>query len=557
MSKPRAAGLAGHALAQRINASFPQPLAVAWGKLLDADNPSAEFGSLLSTFETLIHYLGAVVVSAYLRTDMAHVKCNDHLLRCLEKEKWSAGVLLDFLLLTLQHTTPDSLPLPYPQLRDFLTTSQDGTPPAEVLRDLVSLRNDHWGHPGERSDDYYRPLVEAHRPRVEALLGQLAWLGDIRLIRPTVLDGERITRADLLNGRDRVRNQPYSRKVPRADLALHDGDIQADADTLLLDHERLPAPLPLTPLTLFRVEGRGSYFFCGAEWRLNAHNQRVALAEYIGYHCTPDKHSLGPPAHAVERLAHHVARLRLAASPALQAAPVPPRKPIVEPERVLARAEQQGHLRSFVGRQRELAEFAGWIDQSREGRYLLLLGPPGQGKSALMARLAEDRTTQGGCLLHMVKSHINPLRFLPSLIGQAAKLADVPLGAEAYQGDVDDLRDSLVGVLTTLVERRGRAVVVLDALDELPPEGNRLQFLPATLPEGVRVVLTCRPDIPLVHALRARLHACLEERTLPTLSQEDFHQYLRARLGEAGLEEVQRAVDVRLMFNPEFGIKNR
>ena len=51
-----------------------------------------------------------------------------------------------------------------------------------------------------------------------------------------------------------------------------------------------------------------------------------------------------------------------------------------------------------------------WIDGKTEGGYLLLLGPPGQGKSALVAELARRESTaeRGGCLLHMVKSHNNP-----------------------------------------------------------------------------------------------------------------------------------------------------
>ena len=46
--------------------------------------------------------------------------------------------------------------------------------------------------------------------------------------------------------------------------------------------------------------------------------------------------------------------------------------------------EQAGHLKVFVGRDEVLRRVAGWIDETAEGGYLLLLGPPGQGKSALM-----------------------------------------------------------------------------------------------------------------------------------------------------------------------------
>jgi hypothetical protein len=126
-----------------------------------------------------------------------------------------------------------------------------------------------------------------------------------------------------------------------------------------------------------------------------------------------------------------------------------------------------------------------------------------------------------GCLLHMVKSHRNPLKFVPSLISQASKLTRTPFGEEAYRGDIDDLRNALLHAAETVKVKTGRAVLILDALDELEAGGERIAFLPEVLPAGVRAILTCRPDIPLVQALRSRLRH-LEERSLPPLAVEDL-----------------------------------
>ena len=91
----------------------------------------------------------------------------------------------------------------------------------------------------------------------------------------------------------------------------------------------------------------------------------------------------------------------------------PPEEPAGDPDFTLeaVRLELESHLKSFVGREEALAEVAAWIDAQTEGRYLLLLGPPGQGKSALMAELARREARRGGCLLHMVKSHPQPRGF--------------------------------------------------------------------------------------------------------------------------------------------------
>ncbi len=198
--------------------------------------------------------------------------------------------------------------------------------------------------------------------------------------------------------------------------------------------------------------------------------------------------------------------------------------------------EQELHTRSFVGREDVLARISAWIDGAPGGGYLLLLGPPGQGKSALMAELARRESATSGCMLHMIKSHRHPRRFVPALVAQAAKLAGTSFGPAAYQGDVDALRNALVRALGAVVEKRGRAVVVIDAIDEV--EGDqRVAFLPASLPAGVRVVLTARPEISLVEALRARLSA-LEERSVPAFGAGDLPALQVARAAPARMWRV-------------------
>jgi WD40 repeat protein/serine/threonine protein kinase len=211
--------------------------------------------------------------------------------------------------------------------------------------------------------------------------------------------------------------------------------------------------------------------------------------------------------------------------------------------------EQQSHLRGFIGREAVLAAVAAWIDARAPGGYLLLLGPPGQGKSALMAELARREQARGGCLLHMVKSHRDPRRFLPALIGQASRLARTRFGEAAYRGDLEDLRNALARAVEAVRARTGRAVLVLDALDELAgrEEPRSLEFLPPAVPEGVRVVLTCRPDVPLVQALRSRLTG-LEERPVPPLTEADFRNLLAARVGAPALRLLEDTVDLAAVF---------
>lgn len=124
--------------------------------------------------------------------------------------------------------------------------------------------------------------------------------------------------------------------------------------------------------------------------------------------------------------------------------------------------EQAAHLHTFAGRAAWLERLEAWVDEAGdeevEGRYFLLLGPPGQGKSALLAQFAQamsdtsapaagaDRAGRSrlprqrvGCLLHMVKQHKNPERFLQFLLWQAQRLLGESLGPAAYASGLPQL----------------------------------------------------------------------------------------------------------------------
>jgi WD40 repeat protein len=546
---PGDAPLAGGALARHIVSAYPHPVALAYQELAGAASPAAEFGCLLTLFEVLVHYLGAVAVSAYLRTPLDRPDCNRRLADLLTRGKWATGLLYSLFRDTVRHASDCGGRLPYRALPGFLFDRfGKRTGAGEILESFVELRNEEWGHGGKRSDDYFAPLVESNRPRLEAVLARMSWLAEGQLVRPVVLDGNRVTRADLFHGVLRLRAQPFALDLEAADLDPETGDVRADREALLLAAADSRGYLPLFPLVQYRVSAQGTYLLQGLEWSRASRPARLRKAVYLAYGGRVPRHEEQPRDFALSCLQRHLDRLLAMAPPP---AATPPAEPAGDPDLSLPEVltEQRSHLAGFVGREEVLHELTAWIDGKTAGGYLLLLGPPGQGKSALLAALAqrESREQRGGCLLHMIKSHPQPLRFVPALISQAARAIRTPFAADAYRGDVDDLRNSLVRALEAVRDHRGRALLLLDALDELE-ESGRINFLPPRLPAGVRVILTCRPDIPLVNALRARLGRNLEERSVPPLSAADFRRLLESRLEEAAVQALGGQVSADELF---------
>jgi hypothetical protein len=546
--------LCGPELENHVIANYPYPIATPYRSLTEQESAAGAFGCLLDTFESLVHFLATVAVSAYLRSGLGSSECNRHLLERFLKEGWSAGDLLALLRDTIRFGGDCAGLLPYPELPVYLFTPR-GKPTASglVLESFVTLRNRAWGHGTGREEAFYAEILPANRARLEKELGLLRWLADWELIRPTAInEAGLLTRADLLTGDRRQKARPYELLLAPNDLDHQGGDVRAEKALLLVAPDRRRY-LPLFPLSLFhfQLHSQGVYFLQRPLWERSPAGPQLRKAGYVAYEAGLAEHEASRSDPAVRSLEQHIQRLEASlvrAGVVLGELPVEPVR-AKDPEHELpeVRHEQEFHLRTFAGREGLLQAVAQWVGDRAKGGYLLLLAPPGQGKSALMAELARRERGGPGCLLHMVKSHRNPLKFVPALISQAAKLARAQFGAVAYRGDLDDLRNALLRALEAVREKTGRALVLIDALDELESSGERIGFLPATLPAGAKLVLTCRPDIPLVQALRARLQP-LEEMKLPPLSEEDMPLVIRRRLDARTLASLESRVNWRELF---------
>jgi WD40 repeat protein len=550
--------LSGEELADRVIHSYPYPIARPYLALTEAGTGAGGFGCLLDTFECLIHFLAVVAVSAYVRGGLHQAACNRLLAERFVKGGWTTGDLFGVLRDTVRLGGGCNGRLPYGELPAYLFDGRDRpTESQRVLESFVLLRNRLWGHGTGRTEEAFTQALPANRERLEGELACMAWLGTWDLVRPTHIDGSgRLARADLLTGFRRRRGVTLPLQLAEADLDEHGGCVRAEKSLLLVSADGTQY-LPLFPLSLFGVQPSrrdGVFLLQGTQWNRSVHPWRLHKATYVAYEAGLDNHTEPANDLAATRIEQLLERFTAGMGPPETA--VAESHPAVaeDPDHELpeVRLEQNSHLRSFVGREVLLREVEDCLDRQTEGGYLLLVGPPGQGKSALLAELAHRLERSGGCLLHMVKSHRDPRRFVPALLTQAARLSQQRFGADAYRGDLQDLRNSLVRALGAVRQRAGRAVLVIDALDELSADErktaeSRLEFLPPTLPEGVCGVLTCRPDIPMIHALRARLGG-LAERAVPALSEADFRLLLERRLEAGTVRALEGEIDFAALF---------
>ncbi|MEZ4308698.1 MAG: AAA family ATPase [Polyangiaceae bacterium] len=154
----------------------------------------------------------------------------------------------------------------------------------------------------------------------------------------------------------------------------------------------------------------------------------------------------------------------------------------------------------LVGRLNVLQRLLGWLtgDQSGSTRWVLLLGSPGMGKSAIVNRLLD--LLPGPASYHFIRRGIDnwdrPDSVVQNLCGRIVR--QFPEVAGAHSPSEPHLGELLRQVSKIcLVPDNRRLVLVIDGLDEVATDSagkNPLpRFLPRFVPAGVVVLCASRP----------------------------------------------------------------
>ncbi len=191
--------------------------------------------------------------------------------------------------------------------------------------------------------------------------------------------------------------------------------------------------------------------------------------------------------------------------------------------------------RNFVGRRPALVRIAAYLVDAAAREPLVIVGPAGVGKTALLARAAHN--VGPGCLL--VQRYLG---VTPDTSSLRTLLAGVCHEIAAHTGSTADDLGNPVGEWAQRLSQaadRKPVVLFLDALDQLSPAGNAhsLSWLPRPLPPGVKVVASVlEADGEAGACARAAEALISPERRLrlEPLSAADGADLLECWLQEAG-----------------------
>ncbi len=205
----------------------------------------------------------------------------------------------------------------------------------------------------------------------------------------------------------------------------------------------------------------------------------------------------------------------------------------------ILKEERKQHLQKYVDRVKLLNEITEKLNTHR-GQYLLLTGKAGIGKTAMISKLSEElagsvRPTVEAApwlpkiILHYCKQLKTPKEILQTWLTQANLLLINKLvlphfgmeqnDAQAYQM----IRKAMYQILNRLTLECGEIIFLIDALDELAIPLKDLDFLPQTLPDQAKVIISVRKGSATEGWLIANRQMTLYE--LPPLSRDEIPRF--------------------------------
>ncbi|MEA5471304.1 hypothetical protein [Spirulina sp. 06S082] len=200
--------------------------------------------------------------------------------------------------------------------------------------------------------------------------------------------------------------------------------------------------------------------------------------------------------------------------------------------------------KDFVGREYVFEAINAFIANNDKG-YFTIIGDPGQGKSAILAKYVQEEN----CIAHFNQLLQGPNRadqFLESVCRQLIERYQLPY--ESLPSNAKQDGEFLSQLLDEVAQQgKGEKVIIaIDSLDEVYGNSYRdaanILYLPAHLPDGVYFILTRRRDVEVSLTSFAPIQT-LSLLDYQTDSERDVRTYIGNRVNSS--ENLPQRIEIR------------
>jgi serine phosphatase RsbU (regulator of sigma subunit) len=200
----------------------------------------------------------------------------------------------------------------------------------------------------------------------------------------------------------------------------------------------------------------------------------------------------------------------------------------------------QEHTRTFVGRVHAHQALGSFLQNHNRG-YFIVRAAPGQGKTAFSSYLISEAGYVHH-LIHRTGGRSDSRLILRSLAVQLLTLAATEL---ELPESISELTKTFEELLETVALRKGRIVILIDALDELAAEITEESpyLVGDTLPDGAFFVVTSRPGERLDKLLENTFAVPHELYELGPLDLSEMRDILQSRRPQITAAEVERIAE--------------
>ncbi|MEH7333562.1 tetratricopeptide repeat protein [Neobacillus drentensis] len=504
-------------LSHKIKHSYPFPIAVYYKKFSKEErlvkrgqeNYEPLFVSMIDLFEMTTRYLSIVSLSSYVKNGMQQESLNHRISELLTK-KLSLGHWFEIFRETTRVYKDMPEDMFIPELAPFLFERKT----IQLFDQLITLRNKKKGHSFRLSPLEYKELYEEYIGHLITILERLQFLSNYTMISPIEIeqDGYLI----------KVFNDFMGDSINEKDQELQISTKTNEEEILLLKKNGISQydPLLLSPLTYYDyIEDRWEeYLFLHEENKINKHE--LKKLEYVGINTTAKTHKISINENEESRLMwfelfkqvlDKMLQMNEQMHQSDQPVQIEKKDYYFQDQKTL----MQTYSRHYVERQ-DMKETIAQFQQSHSSGYLLMIGSPGQGKTAIAADLVLNYQS----VHHFISGNAgrnDESAMILSLFQQIAQKMHLEIKPSEDPIHLKREFTQLIESYSEWLLKEGRnEFLIIDGLDELNGSEDHLtlSYFPEYLPSNIYVLMLSRPINQLIN-LKSKV---TEEYTIPTMT---------------------------------------